>query len=292
MYNDLKTNALDIITGELGGSYEIIFVNDGSTDKSWEIIEHIKSLDANVKGFSLSRNFGSHQAQTCGIFKATGDCIAVKAADLQEPSYLIVDMYKQWLAGNKVVLAVRQARSDGKMKDGFSNVFYWLTQKVALKNMPKGGFDIYLIDRIVANTISHMDEINSPLPMQILWSGFTTSLVPYTRLEREVGESKWTLKKKIKYVTDMLFSFSTVPITVVSAIGIVSAIIGIIWTISLVIARVSGVITSVGWTSLFAFQLVTFGVIMFSISIIGAYLWRTFEASKNRPLFIVEKEMD
>lgn len=290
VYDDILAKAVPKIE-ENGDDWEIVFVNDGSEDKSWEIIVDLQKRDNHVVGINLSRNFGSHSASTCGILNSSGDCFVIKAADLQEPTQLIVDMFDSWKHGNKVVLAVRTARNDGAAKNSFANLFYWLTKRVALKNMPEGGFDVFLIDRSVANVIKDMDEINSPLPMQILWSGFQTALVPYERLGREVGESKWTLKKKLKYVSDMLFSFSTVPITAISVIGVLSFISGAIWSGLLIILRLAGKIIEIGWTSMFALNLITFGITMLSISILGGYLWRTFESSKKRPLYIVDKKI-
>ena len=161
---------------------------------------------------------------------------------------------------------------------------------MALSTMPQGGFDVYLLDRKVIDVLLSLDERNSALTGQILWSGFKTDHVYYTRLAREVGKSRWTMKKKIRLVADTLFSFSTLPITVVTGIGVISFLGSIIWAVLEIIFKLMGMIEVNGWTTLIIFNLFSFGVIMLTLGILGGYLWRTFDASRNRPPYIVEEE--
>lgn len=270
--------------------WEIIMVNDGSKDDSYAVMKELARKDSRVKIYSLSRNFGSHAAILCGLSKATGNCAVVKAADLQEPTELVLEMVESWKKGNNVVLAVRSDRQEKKRQAVFANMYYWLTRKTALPEMPKGGFDVYLLDAKVINVLMQLDEKNSALTGQILWSGFRTDKVYYTRLEREIGKSRWTLKKKIRLVADTLFSFSTLPITVVSLIGTFSCIGAVIWALLVLIFKLIGIITVSGWTTLFMFNLFSFGIIMLTLGILGNYLWRTFDASRNRPAYIIEED--
>lgn len=270
--------------------WEIIMVDDGSKDDSYAVMKELARKDSRVKIYSLSRNFGSHAAILCGLSKATGNCAVVKAADLQEPTELVLEMVKSWKKGNNVVLAVRSDRQEKKSQTVFANIYYWLTRKTALPEMPKGGFDVYLLDAKVINILMQLDEKNSALTGQILWSGFRTDKVYYTRLEREIGKSRWTLKKKIRLVADTLFSFSTLPITVVSLIGTLSCIGAVIWALLVLIFKLMGIITVSGWTTLFMFNLFSFGIIMLTLGILGSYLWRTFDASRNRPPYIIEED--
>ena len=270
--------------------WEIIMVNDGSKDDSYAVMKELARKDSRVKIYSLSRNFGSHAAILCGLSKATGNCAVVKAADLQEPTELVLEMVESWNKGNNVVLAVRSDRQEKKSQTVFANMYYWLTRKTALPEMPKGGFDVYLLDAKVINVLMQLDEKNSALTGQILWSGFRTDKVYYTRLEREIGKSRWTLKKKIRLVADTLFSFSTLPITVVSLIGTFSCIGAVIWALLVLIFKLMGIITVSGWTTLFMFNLFSFGIIMLTLGILGNYLWRTFDASRNRPAYIIEED--
>ena len=269
--------------------WEIIMVNDGSKDASYTVMKELAETDDRIKTYSLSRNFGSHAAILCGLAQCTGDCAVVKAADLQEPTEIVLEMIDSWKKGNNVVLAVRKDRQESKQQTLFANLYYWLVRKTALPQMPKGGFDVYLLDRKVIEVLMKFDEKNSALTGQILWSGFKTDQIYYTRLQREIGTSRWTLKKKIRLVSDTLFSFSTLPITLVAVIGTLSCIGAIIWAVVVFICKLAGLISVSGWTTLFMFNLFSFGVIMLTLAILGGYLWRTFDASRNRPPYIIEE---
>lgn len=143
-------------------------VNDGSKDKSYDVMKELATKDKNIKIISLSRNFGSHAAILCGISKCTGDCTVIKAVYLQEPTELIIDMVNSWKKGNNVVLAVRDGREESRNQTFFANFYYKLVQKTALPQMPDEGFDVYLIDRKVINVLENLDEKNSALTGQIL----------------------------------------------------------------------------------------------------------------------------
>jgi dolichol-phosphate mannosyltransferase len=286
LYDDIKKKIIDVIDYD----YEIVMVNDGSKDNSYGVMQELAAKDSNIKIVSLSRNFGSHAAILCGLEKCTGDCAVVKAADLQEPTELVLEMVESWKSGNNVVLAVRKDRDESESQKLFANMYYGMVRKTALPSMPKGGFDVYLLDRKVINVLLAMDERNSALTGQILWSGFKTGTVYYSRLAREIGKSRWTLKKKVRLVTDTLFSFSTLPITLVTTVGGVSFVGALIWAVVVFICKLCGAITVKGWTALFIFNLFSFGVIMLTLGILGEYLWRAFDASRNRPPYIVEEE--
>lgn len=284
LYEDIKEK----IYSHTENEYELVMVNDGSKDKSYEVMQNLAKQDERIKILSLSRNFGSHAAILCGLSHCTGDCAVVKAADLQEPTELLLRMLEEWKKGSNVVLAIRESRDESKKQVFFANLYYWIVRKFALESMPENGFDIYLLDRKVIDVLENLDEKNSALTGQILWSGFKTATVPYERLAREIGSSKWTLKKKVGLVMNTLFSFSRVPIHVVSGIGIASFLGAIIWAIVELVAKLAGKIEISGFTTLFIFQLLSFGITMSTLGILGSYLWRTFDASRNRPPYIVE----
>lgn len=286
LYDDIKEKFISKVEYD----YEIIMVNDGSGDDSYKVMTEIAKIDKNVKTVSLSRNFGSHAAILCGLSRCTGDCAVIKAADLQEPTELIAEMVEKWKKGKNVILAVRKDREEGWSQKLFANFYYWLVRKVALPQMPQSGFDSYLIDRKVIDVLNCLDEKNSALTGQILWSGFRTDTVEYTRVARQIGKSRWTLKKKIKLVMDTLFSFSTLPITIVTWIGGISFAGACIWAMLVLMAKLMGRIQVSGWTTLFIFSLFSYGTIMLTLGILGGYLWRTFDASRNRPPYIVEDE--
>ncbi len=285
LYEDIRKKIIDVIEYE----YEIIMVDDGSQDNSFQVMKKLRKKDTNIQIYRLSRNFGSHAAILCGLSKCTGDCAIVKAADLQEPTELILEMVERWKKGFNVVLAVRSGREEGKGQTLFANLYYFMVRKTALPAMPKGGFDVYLVDRKVINVLLALDERNSALTGQILWSGFKTDTVYYTRLAREIGKSRWTLKKKIRLVSDTLFSFSTVPVQLVSFIGILSFMGSLVWAVVEIVCKLMNLIEVSGWTTLFIFNLFSFGVIMLTMGILGEYIWRIFDASRNRPPYIVEE---
>lgn len=283
LYQDIKAKIIDVIDFE----YEIVMVDDGSGDNSWQVIQDLAAQDKNIRPIRLSRNFGSHAAILCGLVHASGDCAVIKAADLQEPTELLLQMYQEWRQGYNVVLAVREMRED---KSFFSELYYWLTRKVALPKMPAHGFDVFLVDRKVIQVLKNLDEPNSAITGQILWSGFKTKEICYDRKEREIGKSKWTLTKKIRLVADTLFSFSTVPITAITWVGTLSCIGSAFWALLVLISKLSVGIEVAGFTTLFIFQLFSFGIIMLTLGVLGNYLWRTFDASRGRPVYIVEED--
>ena len=286
LYNDIKVNILD----KINYKYEIVMINDGSGDHSWQIMKELSFMDSHVHIISLSKNFGSHAAILCGLSTCTGDCAVVKSADLQEPSELILNMVEQWKNGFNVVLATRTDREEKKEQIFFANIYYWLTRNIALPTMPKGGFDAYLIDRKAIDVLKNLDEKNSSLTGQILWCGFRTTTVSYIRKARTMGKSRWSFPKKIRLVTDTLFSFSLFPIKLITGTGVVAFIGSLIWAFFILMSKLSGHIDVSGWTTSIIIQLLSFGIIMITMGTLGEYLWRTFDASRNRPPYIVEDD--
>lgn len=285
LYTDLNEKVLK----KLDMDYEIVFVDDGSKDNSYGVMQELAKLNDKIVLVKLSRNFGEHAALLAGLSKCTGDLAVRKAADLQEPSEVILDMIEKYREGNKVVLATRADRDEPLSQKAFSNLYAFLMRKLALENMPKGGFDTFLIDRQVIDVLVDMNEKNTSLMSQILWSGFQTATVPYVRRKREVGKSRWSLSKKIKLVYDSLLSFSYFPVKFITALGFIFSLASVILLIYTLYKKFAGIIDMEGYTSLLIVMLMGFGIIMLSIGIIGEYLWRAFDAARNRPVFIVDE---
>lgn len=283
LYEDMKAKVLDKV-----GDYEIVFVNDGSGDNSWEIMNKIKAIDNNVVCVQLSRNFGEHAAILAGLSVCTGDCAVTKQADLQEDSTLILDMYDSWKRGNKVVLAIRASREESAVKKFFAGMYYWLVRKTINKDMPQGGCDCYLVDRQVIEVLNKMDEKNSSLTLQVMWLGFKTEKIFFDRKDRTVGKSRWTFSKKFKLVVDSMMSFTYFPVRVMELTGFLfffAAIIGII----LVIREKLTVGTPIlGYASLMSVLLFGFGMMFMMLGILGEYVWRALEESRKRPPFIID----
>ena len=284
LYADMKEKILHKL-----GDYEIVFVDDGSGDDSWKIMNEIRQRDENVKCVKLSRNFGEHAAILAGLSRCSGDCAVTKQADLQEDSELILELYESWKRGNKVVYAVREERDDPALKKFFANIYYTIVRKFIDKNMPRGGFDCYLLDRQVIEVLLGMEEKNSSLTLQVLWVGFSPDLVYFHRKEREIGESRWTLAKKFKLVMDSMMSFSYFPIRFMSMVGIICAIIAFIWIIEVIVERLIVGTPIAGWASLMCLVLFSTGLILLMLGILGEYLWRTLDAGRKRPPFIIDE---
>ncbi len=283
LYADMKEKILPTL-----GDYEIVFVDDGSGDNSWEVMNNIKAQDPNVVCVKLSRNFGEHAALLAGLSTCTGDCAVTKQADLQEDSTIILEMYESWKKGNKVVLAVREERDENPIKVFFANMYYALVRKTINKNMPKGGCDCYLLDRQVIEVLERLDEKNSSLTLQVLWVGFKTDKIYFKRKDREVGKSRWTLSKKVKLVMDSMMSFSYFPIRCMTAIGFIFDLLALILFVDVVVEYFTAGTPIAGWSSLMCVVLISAGLIISFLGILGEYLWRTLDASRTRPPFIID----
>lgn len=286
--HDLYQDLFDKVLKHLD-DYELVFVDDGSQDESFKIIQELSLVDKKIVSIKLSRNFGSHAAILAGLNQCTGDCAVMKTADLQEPSTMILDMYEKWKLGNNVVLAIREDRQESAIQSFFSNLYYRIMRQYVLKNMPLGGFDCFLIDRKVIEVLRLMDEKNTSLMGQILWAGFRTDSIYYTRLKREKGKSRWTLQKKIKLVIDSILSFTYLPVRFMTVIGFMFFLVSIIWAAFIIYQRIFGGIALEGWTTLMAFNLFASGLNLLMLGILGEYLWRNFDATRPRPTFIIEE---
>lgn len=284
LYEDMKKKILREL-----GDYELIFVDDGSGDRSWEIMNEIRKLDGNVRLVKLSRNFGEHAALLAGLSVCTGDCAVTKQADLQEDSTLIPEMYERWKQGNKVVLAVRRSRDESKVKIFFANLYYSLVRKFVNKNMPVGGCDCYLIDRKVIEVLERLDEKNSSLTLQVLWAGFKTDMVYFDRRDREKGVSRWTFAKKFKLVLDSMMSFSYMPIRLMTYVGILFDILAVVLFISVIVEYFTVGTPIAGWSSLMCVVLCSSGLILLMMGILGEYVWRALDAARTRPPFIIDE---
>lgn len=268
---------------------EIVCVDDGSKDGSYKALLELREKDDRFKVVKLSRNFGSHTAILAGFAHATGDCMTMVAADLQEPLEIIIEMYEKWRQGKKVVIAVRKDREDGFFQKLFSNTYYFLMQKYALKDMPSGGFDCFFIDKKVRDVLVSMNEKNSSIVGQVLWAGFEMDKIYYVRKKREIGESKWTLSKKIKLFIDSFMAFSYVPIRFISTLGIFISIVGFILAVFLIVNKFMFNVPVQGWTTMMITLLMLSGIQMLTLGVIGEYLWRNFDESRGRPTYIVEE---
>jgi glycosyltransferase involved in cell wall biosynthesis len=269
--------------------FEYVFVDDGSGDNSFEILTDLAKSDHRVRVVRLSRNFGSNAAILAGLHYVSGDCVAMIAADLQDPPELITAMLQRWEAGKKVVLAAREDREDPLVNRLLSNVFYWLFRRLAIKEMPMKGCDFALIDRAVTDMLVQIGEKNPYLIGLILWLGFDRDVLYYKRQRRELGKSRWTLGKRVKYFIDALVAFTYVPMRLVSALGTALALAGFVWAVVVVLNKILFGLPVQGWASLMTVVLVVSGVQLLTLGIFGEYLWRNFEETRKRPSFVIDQ---
>jgi len=267
--------------------FEFIFIDDGSTDNTFSVLRKISSEDSRFKIIKFARNFGSHAACLAGLMCAKGDACALISADMQEPPELIQHFIKQWENGYEIIMGVRE--DEKSSVSFFSKLYYFLVRRFALKNMPEKGTDTFLIDRKVVDAIKGMKEKNTSIFGLILWSGFSQAFIPYKRVNRQKGISKWTFGKKIKLFIDTFVSFSYFPIRLISFIGITVAFIGFIYASIVIFNRLFFAKVIEGWASLMVVLLIVSGIQLVMLGILGEYLWRNFDESRNRPTFIIDE---
>lgn len=275
---------------KLNLDYEFIFVNDGSDDNSIFELVNIHNEDNKVKVLSFSRNFGQVPAIIAGMKEVTGDAAISLSADLQEPVELIESMITKWKAGNEIVICHRVDREDSFIANNTSAVFYKLI-KISNPKMPKGGFDFLLIDKKALIYFNEIDERNRFFQGDILWLGFNTAFIPYNRLKRTIGKSQWTLSKKMKYFIDGLLNTSYVPIRLMSLIGIIISLLGFIYSFVIAYNRFFNNTPFDGWAPIMILILIIGGLIMLMLGIIGEYVWRTYDETRKRPIYIIKDRL-
>ncbi len=238
---------------------------------------------------NLSRNFGSHAALRAGIAHSSGELICFNYADLQDPLELIIEMKKKMEEGNDIIWAHRESTKVSLAEKIFSRSYAYLMQKFAFKNFPEKGFDIVMFNAKVATSVNLNVEANSSIFLQILGMGFSQASISYKKRERTTGVSKWTLSKKIKLFIDSFVAFSYAPIRFVTIVGISMFFIGVLWTVYIILRKLLYHDLSSGWPALISILTIGFGITNISLGIIAEYLWRTLDASRKRPVFIVDE---
>ena len=268
---------------------EVIFVNDGSKDGSVERLQEMKHETYKAKIISLSRNFGSHAALRAGISIAIGELVCFNYADLQDPLELILQMEEKTKEGNEIIWAHRESTKVSLGEKTFSSVYAYLMKKFAFSNFPEKGFDIVMFNKKVANQVKNNVEANSSIFLQILGMGFRQASISYKKRERKTGVSKWTMAKKVKLFIDSFVAFSYAPIRLVTIIGISMFFVGSLWTIYIILRTLIYHNLASGWPALVSILTIGFGITNISLGIIAEYLWRTLDASRKRPVFIIDK---
>ena len=274
--------------------HEIIFVNDGSKDKTLELLEEIADLDKDVKVISFSRNVGHQAAVTAGLKFITGDVVLIIDSDMQDPPELLTDMIRLWEDGNEVIYGKRKTRDgESAFKLMTAKMFYKTLNALSDVDIPKDTGDFRLVDKKVVDTMNSLPEHNKFLRGLWSWLGYKQYAFEYERKERFAGETKYPLKKMLKLASDGIISFSSKPIKMVGILGIISIIISFIILIYALISYACKLNNlSAGWTSLMCAITFFAGVQLLSLWIISEYIGRIYDETKGRPQYIIDKKIN
>lgn len=271
--------------------YELIFVNDGSRDKTEEIISEICKQDKNVRLINFSRNFGHQTAITAGMDYSSGQAVVVIDADLQDPPEVILEMIAKWKEGYDVVYGQRLKRKgETFFKKVTAKMFYRLLAAMTSVDIPVDTGDFRLIDRKVCDVMSSLTEKNRYVRGLVSWVGFRQTAVTYVRDERFAGETKYPLKKMLKFAMDGITTFSYKPLKISTYIGFLVSALSFVYLIVVLCLRLFTDTTVTGWASTLAVSLMFNGVILMMLGIIGEYIGRIYDETKNRPLYIVREK--
>lgn len=270
---------------------EFIFINDGSDDGSLNELLSLKNKDSSIKIISLSKNFGQTAALIAGFKKASGAMAVLLSADLQDPPELIVQMVRSCESGNKIVICHRINRDDSVLSVITSKLFYSLIH-LANPRIPKGGFDFVLITRQVIDVFNSLNDRNRFFQGDILLLGFPTQFLPYSRLKRTIGKSQWSISKKLKYFIDGLLNVSYFPIRAISVIGFTFSFLGFLYALIVIYLRLNDKIAMEIYSMVITLLLLIGGLIMGMLGIVGEYLWRIYNETKKRVLYIIEEEIE
>jgi glycosyltransferase involved in cell wall biosynthesis len=269
-------------------AFEFVFVDDGSGDGSFALLKEQGRFDPRLRAIRLSRNFGSNAAVLAGLTHSRGRCVAVIAADLQDPPELLPQMIELWREGAEVVLAARRRRNDPLLTRMFAAAFNRLFRRLVFSDFPVGGFDFVLMGRRVVDLLARMSEKNSYIFGQVMWAGFERRILYYDRGPRLAGSSRWTLAKRVKYFIDAFTAFSYLPVRLASLLGTLLALAGFAYAAVVVVWHFAGRIREPGFAALIVALLIVSGTQLVIIGIMGEYLWRVLEESRRRPSFVVE----
>lgn len=287
-------NAVEGIAAHVTGRMEVVFVIDGSPDRCEEwLLTHLAQYTVPAQLVALSRNFGSFTAIRVGLEQARGECIAVMAADLQEPPELVTEFFRVLGSGqHDVAVGTRASRDDPLAGRAASGLFWRIYRKWVQPEMPVAGVDMFAVTSKARDALLRLEESHSSLVAQLLWIGFDRIEVPYARRARAHGESGWTLRKKLRYLFDSLFSFTDIPITILTVIGFAGTFLFLTLGAVLLALRLAGLIAVEGYTAIMVAILFSASLILLGLGIVGNYVWRTYENTKQRPLGIIRAQRE
>jgi glycosyltransferase involved in cell wall biosynthesis len=269
-------------------AYEVVFVDDGSDDGSLNELLAIRAADANVRVVSFTRNFGQMSAILAGFKQATGDLLIQLSADLQDPIGLVPQMIAEYERGSEVVACYREHRQDAWSRRLTSRLFYGIL-RLSFPQIPPGGFDYLLLDRKVVDAFNAVEVRNRFFQGDVLWFGYKTTFIPYTRVKREIGRSQYTFAKRLKNSLDAILDSSYLPIRFISLVGVLTALLGFAYAANIVYARLRHDIPATGLAPIMILVLIIGGTLMLMLGIIGEYVWRIYDEVKGKPNYVVRQ---
>ena len=270
--------------------FEFLFIDDGSTDDTYEALKKLADSDKRVRILRLSKNFGSFPAISAGMYHATGDAIICMAADLQDPPSLIGKLVESWHAGNDIVWAAIGKRKDSFFSNFFSELFYSTIRRIALQNLPPQGMNVGLFSRRVIDIYNALPERDSIPFFTILKLGFKQAQISYNRQARRIGTSGWSFWKRIRSAIDVVVTFSYAPVRLISTVGFIAATIGVVYASVIIIQSLFFEVAVSGWSSLMVVLLLVSGIQMVTLGFIAEYLWRQSKQVRRDPRYIVMDE--
>lgn len=270
------------------GTYEIIMVDDGSTDRSWEIIKELHNKDQRVKGISFSRNFGHHIAITAGLDYAKGETIIFIDGDLQDPPEEILKLYEKFKEGFDLVYGIRKKRRDSLFKKGSSFLFWWMLNKFSNVRMPAGQTMLRMISKRLADVLRNMREFSRFIHGMMAWAGFNVATVEIEHSPRLKGKSKYNLIRLFKLAFNAITSFSTVPLRLATYLGLISSFISILAGLYFIYRKIFFNIPVLGYASIIVAIFLVGGIQLLMLGIFGEYLGRTYQEVQKRPLYIIK----
>jgi glycosyltransferase involved in cell wall biosynthesis len=288
---DALVAAVDHIRVEVEGSLEVIFVIDGSPDSSQErLMAALGEQQFRARIVEHSRNFGSFAAIRSGMRLARGERIAVMAADLQEPPELVIEFFRRLAAGDVDVVAGERIGRDDR-GDSFSNLYWRLYRRFVVPQIPASGVDVFACTAKVRDVICSLEEVHTSLVAQLFWVGFRRELVPYER-RPSPGRSGWTLKRKLRYLSDSVFAFTDLPVRILWTVGVLGLGLGVVVGGVVLVARFAGAITVPGYAATILVLVFFASLNLMGLGIVGSYVWRAYETAKGRPGAVVREVIE
>lgn len=279
-------NVVSQLMTDAGIGFEILFVDDGSRDRTWEIITAASAKNSMVRGVHFSRNFGKEAAIMAGLEQAKGDCCVVIDCDLQHPPEKIMEMYRLWEQGYEIIEGQKSSRgTEGKLHAFAAKAFYSVISAATGFDMANAS-DFKLLDRKAVNVLINMREKNAFFRALSSWIGFKTTSVEFDVQDREAGESKWSTRSLVKYAINNISSFSTAPMQLVTVLGVIMFVVSVVLGGIALIQKICGQALE-GFTTVILIQLFSSSVVMISLGILGYYIAKIYEEIKGRPRFII-----